>query len=86
MFDEKKRREEIKKAIHWFPNYEQSYDEIISQEQSMIVQAKKDAREEFAEKIINYISNEFILCDVDRKDICDKIKFLTEYEETENES
>lgn len=36
MFDEKKRRDEIKKAIHWFPNLEQSYDEIISQEKSMI--------------------------------------------------
>jgi hypothetical protein len=80
MFDWKERKEEIKKAIYWFPNLEQSYDEIISQEKLMIAEAKKETRKEFADKIINYISNEFILCDVDRKDICDKIKFLAECE------
>jgi hypothetical protein len=88
MFDDSKRHSELKVLMNkvgiellspdWF-RYQ-----IISQEKSMIAQAKKEAREEFAEKIKQlYITPEIDNTDNIYLNIMNKIldKLLKEYEE-----
>jgi hypothetical protein len=52
MFDEEERREELKELFKkYFPYTLNMFNEIVSDEKSMIAQAKKEAREEFAERL-----------------------------------
>jgi hypothetical protein len=93
MFDEKKRREELNELLCQLlsmrnnDNY-RVLDKIISQEKLMIAQAKKEAREEFVEKLkAKYlqcgVDDSFSLIDgrVIYKDDIDDI--LTEYKKGE---
>jgi hypothetical protein len=56
-FDEKERREELSNLCEELLTYVDDpniiINEIISQEKSMIAQAKKEAREDFAERLKN---------------------------------
>lgn len=92
MFDEEKRRKEIaEEHFKWYAkggleySSKDFYDIIISQEKTMITQAKEEARKEFAEKIfeqykIDYVSeNEELTPVYFKKAIIDKL--LKEYEE-----
>jgi selenophosphate synthetase-related protein len=51
MFDEKKRREELKDIISNYPFEVNKYDKIIHDEKFMIEQAEKEAVKKFAEKL-----------------------------------
>jgi hypothetical protein len=77
MFSEKERLKKIKKIClsSAFPGKE-SFDKIISQEKSMIEQAKKEAVKEFAEKLKSghkYMNDVVSILDID--------KLLKQYEE-----
>jgi hypothetical protein len=93
MFDGQKRKEELRNIYNTmvtvdaknndyrWTTREEKMDIIISQERSMIEQAEKKAREEFAEKLKVAIKNRIIQTTGDNIFIGDIDKLLKEYGE-----
>jgi len=83
MFNEEERKKElieITYLLSFFKDrYEKAIDLIISQEKSMIEQAKKEVREEFAVKLKDEMRYDYHECKVIDVKVIDKL--LKEYEE-----